>query len=498
MSFFEFESEDIISDDDDDDDEPFESVFTRLPTKKGGELKETMNYAWLIDILPDELLDMYRLKRFGKIKDWLEIRKQFNCHEVKKYGFLKKLFLACLCKNINKRYFVSYTKLGKIKSYFGLWVHEIDENFPGLMIKKTTWNRFIFAIKEILISLKLSILHNKVGLFPVCTNFVKTFYASRRIVNSNVGYITIQEQLDMTLFEYIKELIKGLNNLNEYDEMQRKYNEHVVLFKKYSDKQDDPTTPDELLPKLENKKDEQEKLMKKIKYKMDEIEHNYTHEKVMLCYLQVIYALYAAEKVYKEFIHGDFHPANVMIKKIKDKDFDGFVIIVNKNLIFKLPKWFNLRAVIIDFNRSYIRKQMDYKDVDNQNVMDLFTDFFETLFGHYFDENSSIVKMKTVYEKLNPKKRYDLKRLHYGILLKKYKPGVMEYLKLRPNKLFDKFKDENLMMSEDFYLNLLKDPVFKKYRVKKIDRSKLNPKYTVEFNVPKNLVVDMNPNYVFC
>jgi hypothetical protein len=496
MSFFEFESEDIVS-----DEEKFESVFPRLPTtttEKGGKLKETMNYAWLIDILPDDLLGMFKIERFGKIKDWIQIRKDFDCIKVKKYGFLKKLFFACLCKNVDKRYFVSYTKLGQISSFFSIWVSVIDPEFKELRLKKTEWNTFLLTIKEIIISLKLSILHKKVGLFPVCTGFVRTFYVTRRVVNSNVGYVMLQEELDMTLFEYVNELIVGLNNLDEYKLMKNKYKKHKILFREYSDEQDDPNTSDELLPELESKKNEQEEIMKEIIFKMNELSHNYTYEKVLLCYLQIIYALYVADKVYKDFLHGDLHPANVMISKIKDKHFDGFVIIVNKNLILKLPRYFNLMVTVIDANRTHFRKPTDYKDTDNPAALELFNTFFEALFGYHFDENSTVVRETTIEEKLRPKKRYDLKRLHYGILLKEYKPGVMEYLKMRPNKLFDKFKDEKMMLSKDFYLNLLKDPAFEKYRVKKIDRKKLNPKYTVEFKMPPNLVVDINPDYLFC
>lgn len=494
---YEFESEDIISDDDDD----FESVFPRLQKKEWRKTKERepMNYEWLIDILPDKLLKDNNVAKFGKIKDWMQIRTLFDCQEVIIEAYVKKLFFACLCKNSDRKYFVSYIKLGHIKNFSSIRDIEYVKSVKGPVTTRVTYNRFLMTTKEIIIALKLSFLHNKIGRFPICRNFVKTFYATKRVVNSKFGYFVLQEELEMTLFEYVKVLKKELNDMTETKSLKTHYKNHEILFKKYSNQQDDPNTPNEMLSKLEHKKDEQEELMKDITFKLEEIVHNYTYEKIMLCYFQIIYGFYVADEIFKEFIHGDLHPANVMISKIKDKDFDGFTFIVNKNLIFKLPKYFNLRVVIIDFNRSHIRHPVDYKKTDDYGVYSMFSVLFDNLFGYYFDETAGVANNFTIEQRLKSKKRYDLQRLHYGILLKKLKPGISYYLGMRPTKLFDKFNDEKLMVDDNFYLNLLKDPEFKRYQVKNVKNP--SPKYTVEFQrLQKPMTNEMyiDPNYIFC
>lgn len=396
-------------------------------------------YKWLIDILPYSLLKKYKVKKYGIfLKPWESIISSLSCRKVIKKGMFGKYFYDCECEKFMKTYFISTVNMGMVSKLDDLIIDNPTKEM--IFIKR----KFFLFIKEILISMKLNLLSSYMikkqnQKFPICRNFVETFYVSSYIENNDMFYGVVQEKLDYTLYDFIQ---------------------------KFKEK-----------PKFLKKK-------KKRTVKKKEIQR--TINDFIPIYFQLIYGLLCADMLMK-FRHSDLHSQNVMISEIKDEDFNGFTFYINDNLIYQFPKSFNLLVKIIDFNRSNIIKPQDHKKNPDPKVVKLLDDLFNTLTGYWL-----------FVEKIKEKhfKKLDMKTLHHD--------GVSDFLDIGDKELFKKFTDKTLQDRNDYYLILLKDPEFLKYRVKKknIDFNKLNPKYTFVFEQPdEKYIVDtmyMNPNFKIC
>jgi hypothetical protein len=481
---------DSDSEEEEEEDEEFKSVFNRL---KKVEVKlfpsppKTLLYEWLIDLLPRYFLKKYKVRRPKRLLLWKDVKKLLKCESVSRTGIFEKSFLACKCDNNKEKYFVSTVHL-KVS----------DKELEDVWLPENPYkpNKFFLLLKELLISIKLNIfsgvkLVKKHGrMFPICNNFVKTFYVCRDLVTngfSALKYVIIQERLHITLEQFVYTIENGIivieNKLEKELNQYRKKRDSLV------DRMDKEKN-EEKKTKLEQQHiDVVEKILETEDEKLSLYDDIMT-ENITLAYFQIIYGLYCADSAFR-LRHNDLHQTNVMVSIINDKDFDGFVFVVNKNLMFKFPKSFNYMVKIIDFNRSHIKRPADTHEHPSPKnkklidyILDLLSSFSFTIDGFTYNERL-LVERNRGFSMFY--KDFDMQRLHYGLTyfqhfenykVKKRIDGMKDIMSLtaKPLSLFEKFKTRAGMY--EYHLDLFKDPVFEKYRVKNVDWDKLNPKYT--------------------
>jgi hypothetical protein len=333
--------------------------------------------------------------------------------------------------NAKKQYFVSTVNLGSNS--------KLEKEVSIDKIPLGGLSQFHLFLKEILISIKLNLLSSYTvemydKKFPICRNFVKTFHVSSFLQDEDLMYGMIQEKLDYTLHDYI------------FD-----FNEEVGKGKK---------SKDDFFP----------------------------------IYFQIIYGLMCADRFMK-FRHNDLHWKNLMILEINDKDFDGFTFIINKDLIYRLPKSCIYLVKFIDFNGSHFKKPEDHNKNTDKKVWELLEDILNSLtsFRYEYGEFERIKKEEREDEKHFRKQ--DITRIHRLI-------NSVLHFKDRPlfTKMYGDYQYRN-----DYFLFLLKDlsTFQRKYRVRDtIDWDKLNPKYTFVFSeIDEKRIVEkmyINPNHILC
>jgi hypothetical protein len=385
--------------------------------------KNEIFYKWLIDLIPFQLLQKFNAKKYHSIVPYYFVMNKLKCQPIKSKGIFKKKFFICKCNEI--KFYVA-----KLNLEF----KEID--FKDIYNKQTnSVKRYWDVLKELVISYNLNILSLRKSLYkgnyyPISENFVKTIYITHEGYKK---YCIIQERLKSTLYDFINKNVATLLQIKDHD-MYNKEKRKVENFLK-------------------------------------------------IIYFQVIYALYCAHEVLG-FIHNDLHLNNLMIKIIKDKDYNGQTYILDENTMFKIPKSFRFIVKIIDFNRSHISKPL-LNDQSSDNSIDLINRIINRMQKFSWSSKAKIYDAKIrnlgtfIFENI------DIDRFHRGFYIGNKKSGGL--IDLLPRNFFKNipfFKEVTKHKSKNIgfhYRSLLYNDYFKSLRVSKVD----TPNYVYVFRKTK-------------
>jgi hypothetical protein len=315
----------------------------------------------------------------------------------------------------NKQYFLSALKLPKTQSSINDIIdfkknivksgEDVLNNINVMKfisfvdLRKYVFNNGYFdLLRELIILSQLNffnIIDSKTSL-PVCKNFIRTFYIT-----------ALPSKINTSSYEYVYRIF----DLYENDISQ--------IFKEFAEKE----------------KEKFKLLFKGLIF-------------------QVVYALYCADEWFG-FKHNDLHEKNILIKKIKENDFDTDSHLFYFDGILKFDikhKDCPYIVKIIDFDKSSINKPNyfinEIKDLNKRNLLNM---LFDNLLSYHFDikRNINFKDYNNIF--------YDL---HYLLIFLKengpnltkifFKDEFYNYINIKTNKNFNNFY-YNMLFKRDFF-----------------------------------------------